>query len=214
MTTFSGIERPVSLLPLPTSALDGSANLVPPSTVSNAASLNAALPSGQVLASTILPSQITAAFTLVTTQVVVAGLLLPKNLAISQVGTFAIGAGTTTGYWVGIADQAGVVRAVSANAAAGPTGSPSYFHQSVLPANNIAYVTPYTGLYYCFLGVVTSAAGTNGASAAATNAAVNAGPPVIVGTAATAATTTPPAIGSNLGALTGTVGGTLYFDLV
>lgn len=213
MSVFSGVERPQSLIPIPTSALDGSANLVPPSGVANTA-VNPALPSGQVIASTLLPSQVTAAFTLVTTTVYAMGILLPRNLPISQVRTFSVTAGTTTGYWVGVADQGGTVRAVSANAAAGPTGSPSYFAQSVLPANNIAYVTPYTGLYYLILGVVTSAAGTNGASTAAASATVNAGPPVIVGTAATAATTTPPAIGSAIGALTGTVGGTLYMDIV
>jgi hypothetical protein len=201
------------VLPIPTSALDGSSNLVPPSGVANTA-LNAALPSGQVLAATILPSQVTTAFTLVTTTTYVMGILLPRNLAISQVRTFSISAGTTTGYWVGVADQGAIVRAVSANAAAGPTGSPSYFAQSVTPGNNLAYVTPYTGLYYLFVGVVTSAAGTNGATAAMTNAAVNAGPPVIAGTAALVATTTPPLVGSSLGALTGTVGGVQYMDIV
>lgn len=212
MSITSGVERPQSLIPLPNSALDGSANLVPPGTTQTAQTLIAA-PSGQILAASLLPSQVTAAFTLVTTTTYVTGILLPRNLPVGQIRTFSIGAGTTTGYWVGIADQGAVVRAVSANAAAGPTGSPSYFSQSVLPANNIPYLTPYTGLYYLFLGVVTSAAGTNGASTAATNAAVNAGPPVIVGTAALTATTTPPAIASSLGALTGTVGGTLYMDI-
>lgn len=211
MSVSSGVERPQSLLPIANSALDGSANLVPPSALA-ITPVNPALPSGQIVAATLLPSQITTAFTLVTTTTYVTGILLPRNLPISQVRTFSVSAGTTTAYWTGVADQGAVVRAVSANAAAGPTGSPSYFAQSVLPANNIAYVTPYTGLYYFFLGVVTSAAGTNGATAAMANAAVNAGPPVIQGTAALTATTTPPAIGSSLGALTGTVGGVLYFD--
>jgi hypothetical protein len=216
MSMAAGIERPYNLLqPSAVSALDGVVDLVPPSTVAITATNGPAVAGAQVTGATVpTPALITAAFTLVTATIYAMGVLLPKNVPVSQVGSFPTAAGTTTGYWYALADNGLVVRAVSANQGAGPASTNTYLRLSVTPSGNLAYVTAYAGLYYLCLGVVTSAAGTQGATAAAVNAAVNAGPPVIVGTSATAATTTPPAVGTVLGALTGTTGGTLYMDVV
>lgn len=215
MSITSGVERPYQMTqPSNLSALDGIVNLVPVSSVAITATNGPAVAGAQVTAATLQPAQITTAFTLVTTTIYCMGILLPKNLPVSQIGSFPTAAGTTTGYWYALADNGLVVRAVTANQAAGPASTNVYLRLSCTPANNLAYVTAYTGLYYLCLGVVTSAAGTQGATAAAVNAGVYAGTPVIVGTSSTAATTTPPVTGTVLGALTGTVGGTLYMDVV
>jgi hypothetical protein len=164
--------------------------------------------SGLVTGQTISIYDVASTFTTATTVVNVASILLPRNLPIYTCGCSVTTVGTVTGFWQGIATQGGIVRAVSANVAATSLG---YFNQSVLPASLIPYVTEYAGLYYYFVGTVSSVA-TVLASATAfpANSALGSGPPVYCGTAATAATTTPPALGSSLGALTGTVGGIIY----
>ena len=150
---------------------------------------------------------VAAAFVTATTVVNVASILLPRNLPVFQVGVIGTTAGTETGFWVALATQGGIVRAVSANTAAFATGFQNF---SVLPANAIPYVTEYAGLYYVAVGTVSTVAPQLAAASPAPTAATNAGPPVYAGTAATAATTTPPALGASLGALTGTVGGIIY----
>lgn len=160
-------------------------------------------PTGQ----TVSLFDVASTFTTATTVVNVASILLPKNQPIFACGLISTTAGTVTGYWQGIATAGGIVRAVSGNIAAAPTG---FLWQSVLPANGIPYVTEYAGLYYFFLGTVESVANVVASATAFPTAASAAGPPVYCGTAATAATTTPPALGSSLGALTGTVGGIIF----
>lgn len=150
----------------------------------------------------------TTALVLATTVVNVASIILPRNLPIFQCGYIVTTAGTETGQWCGIATQGAIIRAVSGNL----TGSAAtgFVWQSVLPANNIPYVTEYPGLYYFFLGTVASVAVQVAASVALVSAATGQGPPVFCGTAATAATIVPPAVGTSLGALTGTAGGLIY----
>ena len=160
------------------------------------------VPAG-VTAQTCQLFDITTAFTTVTATIYAASIVLPRNLPIVNLGCLVTTAGTVTGFWQGLIDAGLAVRSVTANTAAPSTG---FFNQAATGG----YVTPYAGLYYYILGTVSSVAAQVAATSPAPSAASFAGPPVYQGTSATAATTTPPALGTVLGALTGTVGGLLY----
>jgi len=149
----------------------------------------------------------TTPLTTVTATVHCASIVLPQNQPIARVGLCAVTAGTVTGYWVALLDSGLIVRAVSANAV---TVTAGHALTSVLPASSVPIVTAYSGLFYIAVGTVSSAAPTLASQAALPSVASVSGPPVYCGTSATAATTTPPAVGTQLGALTGVASNQFY----
>lgn len=131
-----------------------------------------------------------------------AGLLISNMTMVSLTAE-----ATGTHAWVGVADQNRKVLGVSAD----NTGA-AYFaaNTAVTTALATPFTTSYTGLYYGFVCVVASGTmPTFAASTAMANAAVSAVAPVYCGTTLTAQTT-PVAVGSSLGAITGTAGHALY----
>lgn len=149
----------------------------------------------------------TTALTSATTIINAASIVLPKNLAINNLGLLVTVAGTVTGFWQALVTRGFQVIAVSANTTAPTTG---FFNQSVVPSSLVPTLTPYAGHYYHVFGTVSSVAPQVGAAVVAPSAAALAGPPVYAGTFATAASATPPAVGATLATLTGTTTGLFY----
>lgn len=145
---------------------------------------------------------VTATLSLTSTTIYCASIMLGKNQPVSNLGAIVTTAGTVTGFFLALLDAGLTVRAVTANQTSLSTGYQNFAVTT--------YLAAYAGLYYVAVGTVSSAAAVLGAGAAAASAATNAGPPVYAGTSSTAATTTPPAVGTTLGALTGTTTALFY----
>lgn len=149
-----------------------------------------------------------ASATLTTGTVYAFAMPIESGLLISNMTLVSLTAEATgTHAWVGVADSNGKVLGISAD----NTGA-AYFAANTAVTTAIAtpFTTAYTGLYYGFVCVVASGTmPTFAASTAMAHAAVSAVAPVYCGTTLTSQTT-PVAVGSSLGAITGTAGHALY----
>lgn len=133
---------------------------------------------------------------------------IPNGVTISNVSVFVTTAEATgTHAWVGVADSTGKILGISADkTAAAYFGPVNTFVTTALAA---PFVTTTDGLYYVFACTAATTMPVFAAAPALVNAAVSAAAPVLCGSALTGQTT-PPAVGSSLGALTGTAGHQFY----
>jgi hypothetical protein len=199
MTVMLGVERPTS------------ADLFTAAGENYRMPVSATVAGQQAVAATCPLSSVgTTPLTTVTATIHCSSIVLPQNLPVRNIVSLVTVAGTVTGFWVALLDAGLIVRAVSANTTTPSTG---FFSQSVLPPSTVPFVTAYSGLFYAAIGTVSTVAPQIGTQAALPTVAAASGPPVYCGTSATAATVTPPAVGAQLGALTG-VASNAWFALL
>jgi hypothetical protein len=137
------------------------------------------------------------------------GIALNKGVTVSNVSLYVAGTAEATGThaWVGLANSARSVLAVSAD----NTGA-AYFggtNTAITTALAAPFTTTYAGLHYVFVNVTATTTPVFAAAPALVNAALGAVAPILCGTSSTGQTT-PPATGTTLTAITATAGHLFY----